>query len=342
MRSRSAVAVGVGSFCVALALYAACARPLPFYNAHPQPIHYYGVALLGSFMPWTPLLPVALRDAWRARAPRERFLLAWAGTVFVFFSLAAGKRSAYLLPLFPPLAVLCGGSAVRLFASAAGLGGRLCVYAALAAAGGAALVLAAGWERQAAGLVLPFVEGHDAMRAGAVLAAVDAQRPATLVVALMVAACLAVLARARSAGGERVAAAALASLAVAWILGLWGLLTRPLAEAVTLRPFAERVRAIAEEEDTVWARGYVDHGFRFYLDRPLPLWPERKGPAGGREFTVGLVPENDRALARRGLVSRIVDLRRYGEDPLELCEVRGAGSDQRRARRRIGSGTPAK
>jgi 4-amino-4-deoxy-L-arabinose transferase-like glycosyltransferase len=311
-------------------------------TAHPQPVHYYGVALLGSFLPWTPLLPVALWDAWRARGPRERFLLAWAGTVFVFFSLAAGKRSAYLLPLFPPLAVLCGRSAVRLFGTAPGPGMRLCVYAAFAAAGGVALVLAAGWERQAAGLVLPFLEGRDAVRAGAVLAAVDALRPAMSVVALAVAACLVTLARASSAGGRGVAAAAVALLAAAWTIGLWGLVTRPLAEAVTPRHFAERVRVIVREGDTVWARGYVDHGFRFYLDRPLLLWPERKGPTGGREFTVGVVPESDRALARRGLVTRIVDLRRYGEDPLELCEVRGVEPTQRRANRRMGSGTPAR
>jgi len=37
-----------------------------------------------------------------------RLLLTWVGLCFVFFSLSAGKRSLYLLPTLPALAILCG------------------------------------------------------------------------------------------------------------------------------------------------------------------------------------------------------------------------------------------
>jgi hypothetical protein len=36
-----------------------------------------------------------------------RFLLAWLGSAFVFFSLSGGKRGLYLLPVFPAATLLC-------------------------------------------------------------------------------------------------------------------------------------------------------------------------------------------------------------------------------------------
>ena len=49
-------------------------------------------------------------DAERARV--WRFLLAWLGSAFVFFSLSGGKRGLYLLPAFPAAALLCADAVV--------------------------------------------------------------------------------------------------------------------------------------------------------------------------------------------------------------------------------------
>jgi len=79
---------------------------------HPEPIYYYLVFLILGFLPWGFFIPGALVDAWRRRTLDEHggtlFLMVWAGVYLGFFSLATSKLSTYILPLFPPLALLIG------------------------------------------------------------------------------------------------------------------------------------------------------------------------------------------------------------------------------------------
>jgi 4-amino-4-deoxy-L-arabinose transferase-like glycosyltransferase len=81
------------------------------------PWHFYLSRLAFTFFPWSLLLPAALGCA--VRDLRERpdrttaFLLVWVGPSFLFFSACAGKEAQYILPLYPPLAILCGVTLVR-------------------------------------------------------------------------------------------------------------------------------------------------------------------------------------------------------------------------------------
>src|SRR2546426_696621 len=59
-------------------------------------------------LPWTLVLPWALARGWRSGELPRRHAVAWAGVVFLFFSLAPLKRAAYLLPLRPALALVIG------------------------------------------------------------------------------------------------------------------------------------------------------------------------------------------------------------------------------------------
>jgi 4-amino-4-deoxy-L-arabinose transferase-like glycosyltransferase len=77
---------------------------------HPEPFYYYVPVLLGLLLPWTWLLPWALRDGGQWRDPDFRFLVLWAGVVVVFFSLSRGKLVPYILPALLPLALLVGRS----------------------------------------------------------------------------------------------------------------------------------------------------------------------------------------------------------------------------------------
>jgi 4-amino-4-deoxy-L-arabinose transferase-like glycosyltransferase len=75
------------------------------------PLLYFVPILLVGFLPWTPLLGWLWRRAhWRALNERQKagwlFLTVWVTFTFLLFSLNRSKLPAYILPLFPPLAVL--------------------------------------------------------------------------------------------------------------------------------------------------------------------------------------------------------------------------------------------
>ncbi len=98
-------------------------------TSHARPFYYYAYQLPLDFLPWSLLLPFALPVVWHwararpsastfeaglpapdppdpSRRTAARFLLAWIGLPLVFFTLSAGKRGLYLLPLFPALALI--------------------------------------------------------------------------------------------------------------------------------------------------------------------------------------------------------------------------------------------
>ena len=80
----------------------------PRRGQHPEPFWFYAPILLAGAMPWTVLAgPVVagLRDANR-RDPMVRLALCWLILPFLFFSVCSGKLGTYILPCFPPLALL--------------------------------------------------------------------------------------------------------------------------------------------------------------------------------------------------------------------------------------------
>jgi 4-amino-4-deoxy-L-arabinose transferase-like glycosyltransferase len=77
-----------------------------FFNPwhHHQPVYYFFVSVLYDFLPWTPFFLLAIpwtRDARDSLDSGQKF--SWAVIVFtlVFFTLSKGKRSIYILPVFP-------------------------------------------------------------------------------------------------------------------------------------------------------------------------------------------------------------------------------------------------
>jgi len=84
-------------------------------TAHRRAFHYYLHQFPAGFLPWTLVWPLAwLRFRAVAREPglsaersAWRFVLAGVGAAAVFFSLSAGKRGVYLLPVYPLAAIAC-------------------------------------------------------------------------------------------------------------------------------------------------------------------------------------------------------------------------------------------
>jgi len=76
--------------------------------------YFIPIVILGLF-PWMGFVPAALREAlaggWAKRKENADawFLVVWVGFVFLFFSKSQSKLIPYILPVFPPLAVLIGG-----------------------------------------------------------------------------------------------------------------------------------------------------------------------------------------------------------------------------------------
>lgn len=85
-------------------------------TAHVRGFSYFFIHLPLEFLPWSLFWPAVAIWLWRVamRGPNSverdgsRLLLAWVGLCFAFFSLSAGKRGLYLLPIYPALAILCG------------------------------------------------------------------------------------------------------------------------------------------------------------------------------------------------------------------------------------------
>ncbi len=84
--------------------------------SHAQPPWYYLENLPADCFPWTLLLPWTAFFAWRQRreGPAMRLLLSWILPALVFFHLIAEKRALYLLPLYPPAAILVARSLLAL------------------------------------------------------------------------------------------------------------------------------------------------------------------------------------------------------------------------------------
>ena len=78
------------------------------------PWYYFVVVLAVGFFPWTALLPITVAD-FRRRPPADGhlFLILWIALPLVVFSLSGSKLPHYILPLYPPLAILVGATVAK-------------------------------------------------------------------------------------------------------------------------------------------------------------------------------------------------------------------------------------
>lgn len=76
-------------------------------GGHIHGTFYYLQYLPLHTAPWCIYLPAALWLAWKRRdETANAFVLSWAASLFVFFSIARGKRGDYMLPLMPAFALM--------------------------------------------------------------------------------------------------------------------------------------------------------------------------------------------------------------------------------------------
>ncbi len=91
----------------------------PIAGQHPKEFWYFLPILAGGALPWTFVLPAAflgikglsLKDSF------SRFVICWFLLPFLFFSACSGKLIPYILPCFPPLALLFAVALLHYFES---------------------------------------------------------------------------------------------------------------------------------------------------------------------------------------------------------------------------------
>jgi 4-amino-4-deoxy-L-arabinose transferase-like glycosyltransferase len=75
-----------------------------------QPFWFFVPVLAATMLPWSFFIPGALTRAWRDRHHDDSkaglYLLVWTVLIFLFFSKSNSKLVPYILPVFPPLAIL--------------------------------------------------------------------------------------------------------------------------------------------------------------------------------------------------------------------------------------------
>ena len=211
-------------------------------------------AFLGGFLPWTPLVGLALwRLRPRRRGPRdplELYLWLWTLVPLLFFELFATKLATYLLPCYPGAALLVGRAleAGRLGDRA----GRAALAASLGLAGAAALVVA----------VLLAAAAWDPTRVERFVVVEEIAAPA-LFAAVLFGICgvlFALALRAWRPGGDVSLPAAATAVGVAFLVG-FNALAAPLPDAAA---DARIVRSVPGAR--VVEYGQFRAGLLFYLD----------------------------------------------------------------------------
>jgi 4-amino-4-deoxy-L-arabinose transferase len=84
---------------------------------HAEPFWFFIPWISGGLLPWTALAPAAILGLGKEKLkdPLIRFTLCWLVFPFLFFSICSGKLATYILPCFPPLALLIGVGLHRYF-----------------------------------------------------------------------------------------------------------------------------------------------------------------------------------------------------------------------------------
>jgi len=121
-----------------------------------QPFWFFFPLLLAAMLPWTWLVLEGVRAGWRKPEGTRaflpgRFLVLWAASIVLFFTVSRAKMPAYVLPAIPALAMLAG-------ARLAGLNARALRWRVLP------LLVVLGIALLGTGLMLPHAMADDPYR----------------------------------------------------------------------------------------------------------------------------------------------------------------------------------
>lgn len=73
-----------------------------------QPFWFFCPILIAALLPWSGICFASLKNAYEEKNSENVFLLSWIASIFAFFSFSNSKLIPYILPIFPPFALLTG------------------------------------------------------------------------------------------------------------------------------------------------------------------------------------------------------------------------------------------
>lgn len=233
-------------------------------TGHAHGLFYLPLLGLVGWLPWVPLLPFAV-PARRDDEPR-RFAVAWWLVVLAFFSVANAKRSVYLLPAFPALALLVGAGttaderpAARRLA-AAYLPALLAMAAVVAA-------LAVGFDPGVA--LRRWLDADDARGAQAVAAVAMRARSAMLLLSAVTIVAAVAIERARRAGDWSRLVVVVGVAMAGWTATFDAVVHPAIARTRSPREFMATVDRRVPGDATLRTSYPVDPSLRFYAPRRL-------------------------------------------------------------------------
>jgi hypothetical protein len=226
-------------------------------------------------LPWTPILSLA----WAApRTAVTALAAAWVVTGAAFLALATSKRSVYLLPLYPALALLVAGG----MGGAAGRGRALGVARVGARAYPVAFVLVAVVAAAGAlgvdvtASIRPLLKPQDAAGALALAAAARAAGPTLLLLAFGTAGGALAAAHAIRADAWPRLILVVAAAFVAWTAFFNGVVHPAIGRGRSVREFLAHVGSIIPPGTPLHARFPPDPALRFYAPSELLPWPDER------------------------------------------------------------------
>jgi 4-amino-4-deoxy-L-arabinose transferase-like glycosyltransferase len=258
------------------------------YCAHP--FWYFTPHTIAGFVPWSVYLPALALYLW-PRRDRELpetavFTLCWFTAIFVFFSTSHGKCLVYILPAFPPLAILIG---IAIDAAASALSGShdgesgsrdraFTIAFAIASAAIAIAAIAIALVSLAALIfgVPPWLlmRLHPTDRRYLEIFAALPMRSASSLLALIgwISAFLVggiVALNGLRRRGAQIEAAGVFAIAAAGSFFWFGVMNPALAQRETLRDFARAVARIVPQDSDLVHLGLSDCDLNFYSPQPL-------------------------------------------------------------------------
>ncbi len=246
-----------------------------------RPFYYILARFIGASFPLCLYLPAAITTLrpLRKAAPPLLYQFGLMIAVLGLFSIASAKRDDYILPAFPPFAIVLAATvtasvrenssiSVRLRQWAGGLGGLLMLA-------GAVTGLFLSWQGPLVQRLIPHMQSSDAEYMGLFMAGFWHGRQALMVLAMALAAGVSLLAWWR--GNVRAVAAAVALASMAGISVWIGILRPGLAARRTFRAFAIEMRQVTGGQPVFISDG-PEYEISYYYGAPIQPLAWRQSP----------------------------------------------------------------